>query len=53
MPTKLEWQTAGGILLFLLMFLPCSLILDFLSKVRGTWSGKRDKLEPPDRSVIK
>jgi hypothetical protein len=53
MPTKLEWQAAGAVLLFLLIWLPWGLIFDFLSKVRRTWSGKREQAERPDRLVTR
>jgi hypothetical protein len=53
MPTKVEWQFLGGILLFLLCALPLNSLFDLLCKVRRTRSGKREKLEPPDRSVTR
>ena len=53
MPTKLEWQAAGAVLLFLLMCLPWISLFDFLSKVRRTWKGKREKPESIDRSVTR
>jgi len=53
MPTKLEWQAAGTVLLLLLIWLPWGLAFNFLSRVRRTWSGKREQAEPPDRSVTR
>jgi len=49
MPTKTEWQAAGGVLLFVLGLLPWSMIFDFLR----TWSGKKEKAEPVERSVTR
>jgi hypothetical protein len=53
MPSKLEWQAAGAVLLFLLMCLPWNSLFDLLFKVRRTWGGKREESESIDRSVTR
>jgi len=50
MPTKLEWQTVGGILLYVMFWFPW---VSFLGLARRAWSGKREKPEPIERSVTR
>ena len=50
MPTKTEWQAAGAILLGVLVWFPW---VSALGLVRRAWSGKREKLEPPESSVTR
>ena len=50
MPTKQDWQAAGVILLGVLAWFPW---VSALGLVRWAWSGKREKLEPPERSVTR